>query len=295
MLELEARAFLGAITRLRTLSVHTGRIERRDQLLGSEDKALVAQHLDWLIPEISKTSARSALICAERLRASFNPGTTDITYAHLAMQINDIESRFADHLDDIKFFVLNPSEVMLMQPVDALLSVPERAAVGFSLAFPNASFEIEEAAKCCALNRYTASVFHSMRALESGIRAMCAFLGIPDATKPAEKNWAIILRTLSEKIDERWPKNTRLPNTMGSKMESLYATLDAVKNPWRNATMHVETTYAPHEALHILRCVSMFLLDLASYCDEQGRGPTESPAMTSIDESPSSEASTHGG
>lgn len=291
MFELEARAFLGTITQLRTLIVHADSIESKEDFLREEDRDVVLRHLVDLIPELNKSSARLAVISAERLRATIS-ADGGVTYRYLATQVNDIESRFADHLGDIKFFVINPGEVALMQPVDSLLSTPGRMATGFSLAFPNASFEVEEGAKCCALNRYTAAVFHGMRALEAGIRALCAFLEIPDATKPAEKNWAIILKSISAKIDEKWPRNTRLPNSMGSRIESLYATLDAVKNPWRNATMHVETIYAPHEALHILRCVGIFLLDLASHCDEEGRKPSESPAMTSIDHNDASDVST---
>lgn len=281
MLELDARAFWGAITGLRTLIVHTNIVTNKDVLLGDDDRRLVTFHLNTLIPEFTNSSARSALKCAERLNLSVN-SERGITYGYLETQVSEIESRFADHLEDIRFLLLDPGEAQLMASVDALLSLPGTSADGFSLAFPSAAFEIEEAAKCCALNRFTASVFHSMRALESGIRAICAFLEIPDATKPAEKNWAIILQSIKAKIDEKWPKNKRLPNSLGSKMESLYATLDAVKNPWRNATMHVETIYAPHESLHILRCVSMFLLDLATHCDEEGRDQSTSPAMTNI-------------
>jgi hypothetical protein len=124
-----------------------------------------------------------------------------------------------------------------------------------------------------------------MRALECGIRALRIFLGIPEPTKPAEKSWGIVLGDIKEAIDAKWPKSGRLPTTEGAQIESLYATLDAVKNPWRNATMHVENVYAPHEALHILRCVGLFMLDLSQHCDEEGRPPGTALAVTTIESS----------
>jgi hypothetical protein len=52
--------------------------------------------------------------------------------------------------------------------------------------------------------------------------------------------------------------------------EALYASLDAVKNPWRNATMHVENKYTDDEAEHIFVAVKGVMMKLASRCDENG-------------------------
>ncbi len=146
----------------------------------------------------------------------------------------------------------------------------ETDSKGFSGFFPNTAFELEEAAKCIAFGRHTASVFHAMRMLELGIKAISKRLGIPDPTKAAERNWAFILKEIKTQIDSQWPAQTRMPGTEGAKFDALYASLDAAKNPWRNATMHVENTYALHEALHILRCSGFFMKQLMTLADEQG-------------------------
>lgn len=278
MLELEAQPFLTAFTQLRAVIVISERLEQTN-VLTSEDRIGVAQHLGRLISEISKIGARSALAAANRLRASVERQPIAATYGEVRTAMVDIESRFTDHLWDIKLFVLSQQESVLMQSVDGLLSVPDRPIEGFSSAYPKASFEIEEASKCIALGRYTAAVFHCMRALECGIRALSALLEIEDATKPADKNWGKILEKVKDKINDKYPRNTRTPGSVGYKLESLYATLDAVRSPWRNASMHVEATYAPHEALHIARCTGMFLVELSLLCDEEGREPEDAPAM----------------
>jgi hypothetical protein len=52
-------------------------------------------------------------------------------------------------------------------------------------AFPSASMDIEEAGKCFALGRFTASVLHSMRILETGLVSLCVALKVPYE----EKSW----------------------------------------------------------------------------------------------------------
>ena len=50
----------------------------------------------------------------------------------------------------------------------------------------------------------------------------------------------------------------------------IYVSLDAVRNVWRNATMHVENKYTLEGAAHVLAAVRGFMRKLASRCDEKG-------------------------
>ncbi len=137
--------------------------------------------------------------------------------------------------------------------------------------FPSAAFEIDEAGKCIALDRHTACVFHLMRIMELGIRAMASCLGIPDPVKPAERNWGIILRKIRDDgIQKKWPTAADRMAGDGAVLESLQASLDAVKSPWRDTTMHVEKKYTGEEAQHIFDAVRGFMMNLASRCDANG-------------------------
>ncbi|MGA9008747.1 MAG: hypothetical protein WB495_18165, partial [Xanthobacteraceae bacterium] len=132
------------------------------------------------------------------------------------------------------------------------------------------AYELDEAAKCLALGRSTASAFHLMRLLEIGIRAMARCLKIPDPLKPAERNWAIILKHIWDGTEKKWPTTAARMAGDGALFESLYASLDAVKNPWRNETIHVEKKYTDDEAEHIFVAVKGFMKLLASRMDENG-------------------------
>ncbi|KPB01668.1 hypothetical protein [Ahrensia marina] len=279
MYDVNALSFLAAITSLRTLIERTSSCDS-NAAISKPDQITACGTLERLFENFVVVGCQSAHVANQRLIQNLKE--KELTYGQLLNATREIESRFADHLSEIKLLVLQPNEAQLMLPVDHLLRGTGSHVEGFPAAFPKASLEIEEAAKCLALNRYTAAVFHSMRALESGIKAFSLLLEIPDPTKPAEKNWGVMLRKITESLEEKWPKKHRLNGTLGAKYENIYATLDAVKNPWRNATMHVENTYSPHEALHITRCVAIFLVELAKYCDEEGRTGDAAPAMAEV-------------
>ena len=74
----------------------------------------------------------------------------------------------------------------------------------------------------------------------------------------------------AELIDAvRWYEERR-PGIGGEFFDALYASLDAVKNPWRNATMHPANKYTQEEAEHIFVSVKGFMMKLASRCGENG-------------------------
>ena len=79
-----------------------------------------------------------------------------------------------------------------------------------------------------------------------------------------------MLKSIKAKIDELHPVKARIPGCEGSRLEEIYVTLDAVKNPWRNGTMHVESVYTEEEARHILTCTSHLLDKMAAMFDENG-------------------------
>jgi hypothetical protein len=137
--------------------------------------------------------------------------------------------------------------------------------------FPSANYDIEEAGKCYALERSTASAFHSIRSLEAAIRALSRCLGIPDPTRASSRNWGAMLKEMKTEIDRRWPGSTSKISGDGEFFDAAYAALAATQNPWRNSTMHLDQKYTPDEALHVMDVVRGFMKKLASRMDEDGK------------------------
>lgn len=186
----------------------------------------------------------------------------EFTYGSFSDFADDLFLRMRDELELTPCFILESSRGRFYEPDDPLFG----AAVASH--YPSAYQEIEEAGKCLALGRSTACVFHLMRTMEVGVRAVANGLRIPDPTKPAEKNWGVIIRKIREAIvaRQRWRRKADK-----AFYEEAVASLDAVKNPWRNATMHVEKTYTEEEAENIFYIVRGFMMKIASRIDESGK------------------------
>jgi hypothetical protein len=138
----------------------------------------------------------------------------------------------------------------------------------FQSNFSGALYDLDEAVKCIALKRSTASVFHLMRIMETGIQAVSRCLGIPDPTKLAGKNWgAILIKIKNDGIDIKtnWNRDDK------ELFNEIYICLDSVRIAWRNSTMHIVKTYTPDEAEHILLVVKGFMKQVAARMDEKGQ------------------------
>jgi hypothetical protein len=190
-----------------------------------------------------------------------------IAYVSIKEACEEIDSRLRDELSLVKVFVLEANKHQYYQPSEPLFGKD------FETKFPNAAFELDEAAKCLALSRPTAAVFHLMRLMEIGLKAVARCLGIPDPTKAAERNWGAILSAIKTDLEVhggKTPTKTWKDSAGREFFESAYASLDAVRVAWRNTTMHVENKYTDEEAEHLFGAVRGFMKKLASRLDENG-------------------------
>ncbi|VVT18118.1 hypothetical protein [Hoeflea sp. EC-HK425] len=270
MLELNAAKFFDTLLEVRRVKTVIDTAFDSDGKAASvtDAREMLRANFEDLAEATSFVGAELASMAASRMAAKLFDSEVNITMAEISHSIEDVESRFRDECQLVTFVVLNRNQKMLFGSANELVG----NTWDLNKIFPDAARELEESAKCIALQRPTASVFHAMRMLEVGIKILADKLGIDEITEPAKRNWGNILNVVKSKIDSTYPKNTRVEGSEGAKFERLYVSLDAVKNPWRNGTMHVESFYSEAEALHILRCVTYFLHVLAAVCmpDEVG-------------------------
>ena len=135
--------------------------------------------------------------------------------------------------------------------------------------FPSIAYDIEEAGKCLALERSTASAFHSLRCLEAAIRAISRSLSIEDPTKGSQRNWSFALAGIQKEMDARWPKGHRISGDAVI-FERFHAIITATQNPFRNSTMHLESKYTEAEARHLFEMVKGLMQRVAARIDEDG-------------------------
>lgn len=181
--------------------------------------------------------------------------------APLVEQLSSLPAREAK----TKFF-------LVMEPDAAALYAPDEPLLGSDVGtkFPSLIADIDEAGKCLALGRTTATAFHLIRCLEGGITGISRCLGIPDPTKGAERNWGSLLTKVEAACKSKWPTDATRQAGDGHFFESVWGSLRAMQNPYRNATMHLEKTYTEDEAKGLQAIVKSLMQRIASRMDEQG-------------------------
>lgn len=272
MYQLEAGAFYKAISALGTMHgavqslMKAGVFENADDdlMTDSDVRGRVAGMLIDLQQALNVLGTPITKKAVDRLTDKITNKSNDVKYKDFMNSFTEINNRLRDELEATSVWVIDQSRSELMQQSTPLFG--EEVASNFI----SAKFEIAEAGKCLALARPTASVFHLMRTMEIALRAMARCLSIPDPTKPSQRNWGAVLGAIKKGIDSKWPTVADRPTGDGRLFEELYALLEAVRNPWRNSTMHVEIKYTDDEADHIFRVVRSFMKRLASRMDENG-------------------------
>jgi hypothetical protein len=130
--------------------------------------------------------------------------------------------------------------------------------------FPDAVYDIQEAANCLALSRPTASVCHLMRVLEVGLFALAEDLDVP---WPNRNDWQDVINAIEGKIKLFEKGSGPLPSDWRDKRQ-FYA--DAAtqfthfKDGWRNHAMHFRAVYDDAKAEIIFRSVQDFMRVLAT-------------------------------
>ena len=181
-----------------------------------------------------------------------------ITVGEVKDFVAEFQGRFDDETRGKVFFALMPTN-------NTLYEEPFRGWEQVIDKFPSTSFDIEEASKCFALNRYTASVLHDMRILEVGLTAM------KDALKavPKSPNWNDVLIAIEEAII-----NISKGGTLMSKDEKQFYTEAArhfffVKDGLRNPATHkVSSRFDKERAERILEHVKELMTHLATRLSE---------------------------
>lgn len=138
-------------------------------------------------------------------------------------------------------------------------------------AFPSSAKDACEAARCRALGRYTASVFHLMRTLEAGLAALSRDVGITEHSP----TWKVALDRIEKRIREHEqapaqpPGPDRLSKARLEFLSAAAANLRAFKDAWRDRTTHdLLASYDKDEARDIYNAVGAFMRQLATQLRE---------------------------
>jgi hypothetical protein len=146
------------------------------------------------------------------------------------------------------------------------IDLPDEVSI---LSFPSAASEIIWAGRCLAVGLPTASVFHSMRAAEIGVRALGTALGVTFCFPIELAEWQNILDQIDAKI--RNLKNQPRSPQKDSDLEfysQAAAQFRYFKDGWRIRVAHARATYDEEQATDVVDHVRSFFVTLAGRLSE---------------------------
>jgi hypothetical protein len=168
----------------------------------------------------------------------------------MSPEIAEARRRIHDELEDVFLFSINRNYEEFWNQKSSLFGADVDSK------FPEVSEDISESAKCIAVGRYTAAVFHLMRATEALVQHFGSVLGV---TLTFNKNWQNILDETAKSLKALPQKDAKT-----IKLYGVNAHLHSVKMAWRNEVMHPKATYTEEEALNVYNNVKTFARDLAT-------------------------------
>lgn len=171
-------------------------------------------------------------------------------------------TRFPDEIANLRNTIVRELEGLVYLEIPAHQTHLWHAVTPFgeevAKKFPKARDDIEEAAKCLALDRGTAAVFHVMCCIDLALQKFAQKLGTAYDPK---WDWNKILEEVKLKIDPM-PTKKKAQLLRKEKYLSAYAHLHAIRAAWRNPTMHSRRQYKPDEALEVFNAAKAFMRDL---------------------------------
>lgn len=174
--------------------------------------------------------------------------------------IIDLKNRLRDEMEARRFLGLTPSETKQYDD-------PRNGWAEVIARFADATTDIDEAAKCFALSRYAASVFHSTQIAEVGLIATGTFLGVSDPNP----GFTATNREMSRFLKRDHGTLTTSERRHRPFVEQLNQTAEAMRTAWRNKISHAQgrlvlmsSDFAPDVAEEILIATRSFMRRLAT-------------------------------
>lgn len=218
--------------------------------------------------ELSSTSSKIALI-----HSHIEHSAGEVDFSSLTADCRNIRDVLMTELWNRKFAQI-PERYADYVENEALFGSAVKAS------FPSAREDIKQAGNCLAVECGTAAVFHLMRAVEWGLRALCRDLGIirvlksrkgkPRYTPLAWTEWGPMLEEAHDRIEK---KMLRLPaGKRKQEAQEFYFTLlrdiRGFKEAFRNHVMHTRVEYSPKQADAVLDHVRRYMTLLSARVKE---------------------------
>ncbi|MGO8733304.1 MAG: hypothetical protein ACLQVM_10970 [Terriglobia bacterium] len=190
------------------------------------------------------------------------PVLTSPTRQDAAIQIKCIKSTFEAELQSKLFTFILPHRAGYFS--DEQFGTEISAILAQMGAFPNAKFDLVEAGNCYAAGRFTAAVYHLMRAAEHGLVAVATVVGVPEDKRTS---WNKLIQGI-ESETKRMVSSATKPSDWKER-EKRYGDLcswfTAIQKGWRNPVSHIPRSYSEHAVRGMFSVINSLFAHLSEY------------------------------
>ena len=216
----------------------------------------ITRALDNLVPVLEDLDLKFATKKVETIKLQLRPELmaydARIIAKRISYALDELQSRIEDDLATRLLYYFDQNEAELIENGERKFS-PETLEK-----FSDTTEDLDEAVKCQGFSRYTACVFHLMRAMERALHAIGVYFNAAIIDKnDRQLSWGKIVANVNHKV-EAMPKGRKRDN-----WSYIMTSLHHVNVCWRNDTMHPKQTYTEEEAQAVLLAVKSFMHHLA--------------------------------
>jgi hypothetical protein len=186
-----------------------------------------------------------------------------LTQHRFGMMLMEINRRAADELGQCLFMrIPTAKQASIAQHAESWSQVMGR--------FHSAKYDVIEAAKCYSMARHTACVFHSVRMLEAGLRALKKAARV----KLNNPTWFSVLDKVEKKVREDEALRAKHKRPLFNRDRAVFLAaavnhLHGFRIAWRNRATHVlEERYTEGQAWDIYNAVGLLMRHLAARLKE---------------------------
>ena len=197
-----------------------------DDAMDESNKTKSRKFAEELFECVGKLGARITLCAVRDLIKSLDQ--PDLSFRQWGESVEEINNTLRRELEDTSVYVPERKHAALLE-----LDEPPFGDIDLSK-LGGAAGEISEAAKCLALRRNKACIFHLMLAMEEVARVLAASKGA--TVQDASGKWLTWL-VIASNIDEQIVK-PMAPGSLKEEWHRASALLKSVGNAWRNPTDH---------------------------------------------------------
>jgi hypothetical protein len=246
MLRFHADRFYSLISKLETVS------RMSDTLLVQNDAGGLGKVFAKHVGELDQICADIGLVVSRKklpeIFKVFERGM-ELYPGELSGMVAELNGRIRHELEDKYVFVLSAKNYERFEQLTPIFGADVDDA------FPSSRVDLAEAGKCFALARYTASVMHLMRALETPLKLMASEFSVPSA----RDQWHDLIKSVEASVLALGTKEADRREFFSDAASQFRFFKDA----WRNHVMHARAKYTEEEAEAIMVSVKGFMRQLS--------------------------------